>query len=124
MAATVLLVSCEDSGSDSHKSKYIYPENDRDWAIAEPEKYMFDSDKLEKITEYVEKTDLTCMMVVAGGEQIYKYGSNSTVSYIASCRKSVLAMLYGKYVENGKVNLYETVGQMERGFQADSRIHQ
>ena len=59
MAATILLSSCEDSGSDSHKSIYIYPEDDRDWAVAEPEKYMFDSDKLEKITDYVEKTDLT-----------------------------------------------------------------
>lgn len=111
MAATVL-ASCKDSGSEFHKSPYIYPEDNRDWAIAEPEKYLFDSEKLEKITEYVEKTDLTCMMVIAGGEQIYKYGSNSTVSYIASCRKSVLAMLYGKYVENRTVNLYETVGQM------------
>lgn len=111
IAATVLICSCEDSGSETH-SKYIFPENERDWAIAEPEKYNFDSEKLEEITKYVETTKLTCMMVIAGGEQIYKYGSNSTISYIASCRKSVLAMLYGKYVENGTVNLYTTVGQM------------
>lgn len=113
-AATILISCSEDSGPDSGNDgkSYIYPEDGTDWAAADPAKYQFDETKFEAITDYVSTTDLTCMMVIAGGEQIYKYGYATEVSYIASCRKSVLAMLYGKYVENGTINMYQTVEEL------------
>src|SRR4051812_33735493 len=40
----------------------------------------------------------TALMVVTGGRVVYRYGDIAQVSYLASARKSVLSMLYGKYV--------------------------
>jgi len=90
----------------------VYPEDKAGWKTGIPEEHGFDSKKLETITDYVSQTDLTCMMIIAGGEQIYSYGDQEFISYLASCRKSILSMMYGKYVENGTIDLNLTVGQM------------
>ena len=52
------------------------------------------------------------MMIIKDGKILYEYGDIDEVSYIASCRKSVLSMLYGKYVENGTIDLNQTIGDM------------
>lgn len=54
----------------------------------------------------------TSMMVVQGGEIVYRYGNLSDVSYLASARKSVLSMLFGRYVVEGKINLSMTLGEV------------
>ena len=48
-----------------------------------------------------------------GGKIAYQYGDTRTLSYLASSRKSVLSMLYGKYVSNGTIDLGKTVGDWE-----------
>ena len=84
------------------------------WEIAKPEDCGFDAEKLAKLADFIRerKMGTTGLMVVVGGRQIYAYGDVAEVSYIASCRKSVLSMLYGKYVRNGTVKLSETVGEL------------
>ena len=52
------------------------------------------------------------MMIVVKGRVIFSYGDTSKVSIIASARKSVLAMLMGKYVVSGKLDLSKTVVQL------------
>ena len=52
----------------------------------------------------------TSLMVVKAGKIAYSYGDISHVSYLASARKSVLSMLYGKYVANGTIDLKRTIG--------------
>jgi len=54
----------------------------------------------------------TALMVVAGGRVVYRYGDIAQVSYLASARKSILSMLYGKYVASGKINLDATIGEL------------
>jgi CubicO group peptidase (beta-lactamase class C family) len=54
----------------------------------------------------------TGLMIIVGGECIFQFGNIERVSYIASCRKSVLAMLYGKYVKNGTIDLNKTLGEL------------
>ena len=83
------------------------------WPVAEPESVGFQKDKLEKVAEYAkENTGTTGLVVVVNGKIIYTYGDIKQVSYTASCRKSVLSMLYGKYVANGTIKLDETIGQL------------
>ena len=92
--------------------EYIYP-GPEGWTWASPSKYGYDSLKLEKARDYlINKTNATGVVVCVGGEMIFKYGDITSNSYIASCRKSVLAMLYGKYVENGTVDLNRTIGEL------------
>ena len=45
------------------------------------------------------------MLVVVGGRVLFEYGNTAEVSYIASARKSIVSMLYGKYVTNGTIPL-------------------
>ena len=58
----------------------------------------------------IDSMNTTGLMVIVGGECIFKFGSVDRISYIASCRKSVMAMLYGKYVENGTIDLDKSLG--------------
>ena len=78
---------------------------DNGWDTALPEKYGYDATKLELAHQYIiDSMKTTGLVVVVGGDIIFSYGSIERVSYIASCRKSLLAMLYGKYVENGTMS--------------------
>ena len=52
------------------------------------------------------------MMVVVSGKVAYSYGDVGQVSYLASARKSILSMLYGKYVANGTIDLERTLGEL------------
>lgn len=60
----------------------------------------------------IDSTNITGLVIAHKGEIIFDYGDIIENSYIASCRKSVLAMLYGQYVENGKVRLDKTIKEM------------
>ena len=84
------------------------------WEVAKPEDCGFDAEKLAKLADFIHerKMGTTGLMLVVGGRQIYAYGDVAEVSYIASCRKSVLSMLYGKYVRNDTIKLTETVGEL------------
>lgn len=53
--------------------------------------------------------DTTGMMVIVGGRVRFVYGDLAQVSYIASVRKSVVAMLYGKYVDTQLIRLDSTL---------------
>lgn len=71
------------------------------------------SDDLKTYRDYIiDSTKVTGLVVVHKGEIIFQYGDITENSYIASCRKSVLSMLYGKYVENGSINLNKTIRQL------------
>ena len=54
----------------------------------------------------------TGFMAIVGGRVLMEYGDLDTLSYLASVRKSILAMLYGNYVASGKVHLDRTLAQL------------
>ena len=114
MAAAILSIGTADAKKSKKEAKdYIFPTQEEGWVKANPEKYGYDREKLKELKNYIiKKTRATGMVVIVGGEQIFSYGAIDRNSYIASCRKSVLAMMYGKYVENGTINLKETIGDL------------
>lgn len=62
--------------------------------------------KLKEFRQFlINDTCVTGLVIVHKGKIVFDYGDIEENSYIASCRKSVLAMLYGKYVENQTINL-------------------
>ncbi|WP_298516132.1 DUF2306 domain-containing protein [uncultured Kordia sp.] len=74
---------------------------------------VFTEEKLQEIDTYLkEESETTSMIVLENGKIVYEYGDVSEISYNASVRKSILAMLYGKYVENGTIDLNQTIGDM------------
>lgn len=82
--------------------------------VKSPTFYGWNDDQLETIEEYlIDSTATTGMMIVQDGRVIYEYGNTTENSYIASCRKSILAMLYGQYVENKTIDLNTTLDDMQ-----------
>jgi CubicO group peptidase (beta-lactamase class C family) len=73
----------------------------------------FNQQRLDSLTNYIENNlETTGMLIIKEGKIIYEYGDVKGVGYIASCRKSVLSILYGKYVENGTIDLNQTIGEI------------
>jgi len=71
----------------------------------------FTQERLDSLSKHLEnKLETTGMLIVKDGKVIYEYGDIKDVGYIASCRKSVLSILYGKYVEAGTIDLNQTIG--------------
>src|SRR5688572_1241894 len=77
-----------------------------------PESVGYSSAGLENVRAHLATMDTDAMMVVVGGRVLFEYGDTSTISYLASVRKSVLSMLYGIYVGNGTINLDKTLEQL------------
>ena len=86
----------------------------KEWAFNENSSDSgWNKDKLRELRRFIiDSSKVTGLMVIHNGEVVFDYGDIQENSYIASCRKSVLAMIYGKYVENGTIDLKKTVGEM------------
>jgi hypothetical protein len=83
----------------------------RDWVyIQQPEQTGWNSGKLDSLKKYlVDSTTMTGFMITQKGKVVFEYGDIQEVSYIASCRKSVLAMIYGEHIKTGEINLHATL---------------
>lgn len=93
-------------------SSYVYP--GREWeTVADPATQQWDVSKLLSLNKFiVDSAHTTGLMIVHRGRVVFTFGDVEELSYIASCRKSVLAMLYGPFIESGKVNLNKTLRQL------------
>lgn len=70
----------------------------------------WDENKLDELREYIiDSTAITGIMIIHEGKVVLEYGNVSENSYIASCRKSIMAMLYGKYVKDGTIDLDQSL---------------
>ena len=83
-----------------------------EWATAKPELESYSSAKLGVLRAWLQTQQTTAMQVSVKGRVIFEYGDLARVSKVASVRKSVLAMLYGTYFAQGKVDLTKTVVQL------------
>ena len=94
------------------KTEFVFP--DKSWEyVKDPSAQGWDTAKLSKLKKFIiDSANTTGMMVIQHGRVIFSYGDLKELSYIASCRKSVLSILYGPFVENGKINLNSTLEQL------------
>jgi len=67
---------------------------------------------LDSITAYLKTLNTTGVVVAVHGRVLYSYGDVVEQSYLASARKSLLSMLYGRYVAAGTIRLDETLAQL------------
>ncbi len=85
-----------------------------DWErIRTPEQAGYSAPRLQALRAWVQSLDATSMTVSVGGRVLFEYGDQAHLSYLASVRKSLLAILYGKYVENGTIRLNRTLKDLE-----------
>src|SRR5262249_61046152 len=100
-------------GQTGEKAKAaVFPGNE--WErIEKPESVGYSSARLHSLRGWLQSLDTTAMLVSVGGRSLFEYGDLTHQSYLASVRKSVLAILYGKYVESGKIQLDKTLRELE-----------
>jgi CubicO group peptidase (beta-lactamase class C family) len=84
----------------------------KEWESQTPEAAGFTREGLAAVERSLYGLPTTSLMVVTSGKVAYRYGFTAQVSYLASARKSILSMLYGKYVANGTINLDRTIGEL------------
>jgi CubicO group peptidase (beta-lactamase class C family) len=84
----------------------------KDWQLVSPESEGYSSKKLEALRAWLAAGPTTAMVIVVHGHMIFSYGDTALVSKIASVRKSILSILYGKYVESNTIDLNKTVEQL------------
>ena len=71
----------------------------------------FSEEKIQEMLKYlVEESETTGMVVLENGKIVLEYGDIAEISYTASVRKSILSMLFGKYVDEGRLDLQQTIG--------------
>jgi CubicO group peptidase (beta-lactamase class C family) len=84
----------------------------KDWQLVSPESEGYSSKKLEALRSWLAAGPTTSMVIVVHGHMIFSYGDTAKVSKIASVRKSILSILYGKYVADNTIDLNKTVEQL------------
>lgn len=67
---------------------------------------------LQAARNYVRTLDTTALMAVKDGRVLFSQGPVERVSIVFSVRKSLLAMLYGKYVASGAIDLDRTLAEV------------
>lgn len=89
-----------------------YP--DFKWSyLTNPSEQGWSQKKLDQLHQYlIDSTAITGYMIIHKGKIVFAYGDVSETSYIASCRKSVLSLLYGAYVKSGVINLDQSIGEL------------
>lgn len=74
----------------------------------------WNKDGLNSLKRFIiDSTNATGMLVVQSGKILLDYGDIKETSYLASCRKSLLSMLYGPFVANKRIDLSTTMEQLQ-----------
>lgn len=85
----------------------------KDWERSTPEQEGYSSKRLDGLRAYLASLDTTAMVAVHKGKVFFEYGDTARQGFqLTSVRKSLLALLYGKYVANGKINLDATLEEL------------
>ena len=113
------VANCAIEGCYAHRASAVHAGNPAasasfpgaHWEHADPASAGFSSDGLRAVRAHLPPTT-TGFMLVAHGRVILEAGDVQDLSYIASVRKSVLAMLFGKYVAEGRIHLDETLASL------------
>ncbi len=84
------------------------------WETAEnPHEQGINQDQSRQLFRYIRDSSVvTGMVIVHKGKIVFEYGDVTQTGYIASCRKSILSILYGQYVEDGTIDLDITIGEL------------
>ena len=72
--------------------------------------YGWDAGTLQRASAFLrDSANSTGVVVAHKGRVVFTFGDIEELSYLASVRKSILAMLYGHWVENGVIDLDATL---------------
>ena len=82
------------------------------WQEIQPEAVGYSKPKLDALRSWLKVQDTESMLIIVQGRVIFSYGDVTHTSKIASVRKSILGMLFGKYVFANKIDLSKNVAEL------------
>ena len=111
--AGLCLIACSGAQPEDTNNSLVVPSSDPS-TTQENVRPTCNSESQSEIHAFVSGLDATAVEVLHNGESIYSYGDVSRTDglYVASVRKSLLALLYGPWVENGAIDLEATLGDL------------
>ena len=80
--------------------------------VASPEAAGWSGAGLDSVRARLALLPTTAMLAVVGGRVLMEHGDPAAAGYLASVRKSVLSMLFGRYVADGTIRLDRTLGEL------------
>lgn len=80
--------------------------------VSDPAAIGYCQSGLDAATAKTKQLATTAMSVIVGGRVLWDYGDQQFVSYLASVRKSILAMMYGRPVADGVIKLDRTMADL------------
>ncbi|MGJ7531078.1 serine hydrolase domain-containing protein [Variovorax sp. GB1P17] len=107
----LLLASACTTPSAGHGGAAVFPLSS--WEIIPPAQLSTACNRqLDAAREYLRTLDTTAVMAVQDGRVLFSNGPLDTVSIVFSVRKSLLSMMYGKYVADGTIDLDRTLADL------------
>lgn len=92
-------------------NNYIYP--DSTWKLTNDTEG-WDMNGINSLKRFIiDSANATGLVVIQSGKILFNYGDTKETSYLATCRKSILSMLYGPFVANNTINLTTTIEQLD-----------
>jgi hypothetical protein len=102
------LAACQVSASP------VFP--GEEWEFGQPKglgEYGWDGEVLRTTFGFLrDSANTTGLVVVDRGRIVSDFGDIEELSHFASCRKSILAVLYRSWVEKGVIDLETTIGEL------------
>ena len=80
--------------------------------VQTPESVDFSTPRLDVLRAWLKVNQTTALHVSVGGRTVFEYGDLAKASKVASVRKSILALMFGKYVAEGKADLNKSVEEL------------
>ncbi len=97
--------------SSTARGQSVYPEEV--WiTVDDPAEHGFDGTKLADAMHFGEEIGSAAIMIVQAGHLVYEWGETETKYLTHSTRKSFASAVFGKYVDNGTIDLDMTLGEL------------
>ncbi|TVP77256.1 MAG: class C beta-lactamase-related serine hydrolase [Gemmatimonadales bacterium] len=112
LAVVLALAACEAPAPHPLEETRAWP--GAEWeAWEQPEDGGFTAEGITRMEAALEELDTSSMKVVTAGRVAFEYGDVTEVSYLASVRKSILAILYGIHEDRGNLDLDRTLEELD-----------
>lgn len=111
LSAVLAVVAVAPSAGQQPRTDPVFP--GASWEVvprADLPAYGWDAQQLRATSDFLRDSSYaTGVVVVDRGRVVFTFGDIEELSYLASARKSILAMLYGAWVEKGVIDLDRTL---------------
>ncbi len=93
------------------KDSLIFPE--MEWAEASAAGLGWSTQRLAALAHDLGDGLSTALMIIAGGSVVFQWGDVARKSSVASVRKSLINVLYGIYIAEGRIDLNATLAELQ-----------